>query len=117
MVTIFLVTIVITKFFLVSRVMTFPQVALAVSVFLPAIMPFLVTVASLIMCLSWPDEVVLCNVASEDMMARISSLLPEVMPLHYVSLILVPVKVVSLPSVGIWVVVLVLYLAMQCSTS
>lgn len=106
----------------VSKAMTFPfpHVALVISLFLLSIMAFLVTIAMLYSWFSLPvflaAEVFLCYV-SERMVSVMPFLVSEVTPLHYVSLILVFVKAMLLPSALILVVVLVFYLAMHCGTS
>lgn len=120
-VTVFLVAIVMSQPLVVSKAMTFAQVALVISLFLPSVMAFLVTVAMLYPWFSVPvfptDKVFLHYVASEEMITIMSSLVSQVKPLHSVSLIMVVVKAMLLPSALILLVVLVLYLAVHGGAS
>ncbi len=106
---------------LVSKAMTFAQVALVISLFLPSEMAFLVTTAMLYPWFSLPvfptAKVFLHSVVSEEMTTMMPSLVSQLTPLHFVSLIIVVVKAMLLPSTLILLVVLVVYLAMHCGAS
>lgn len=115
-VTLFLVTIVVSKRLVGSHAMAFAQFALVFSLFLPSIMAFLVTAAMLYPWFPLPAEVFLHHVGSDERIRIMSSLLSEVTPLHSVSFVLAVVKAVLLPSAVISVVVAV-YLAMQRGAS
>lgn len=114
---IFLVAVVMSQRLVVSQTMTFPQVALVISLFLPPVMAFLVTIVMLRSWFSRPAQVFLRCVASEEMATVTLSLVSEVTAVQSASLMLVVVKAMLLPSAVSLLVVLLVYLAMHCSAS
>lgn len=97
--------------FVVSKVMTLTQAVVVVSLLLPPVMAFLVSVVMLSLC---PVAYVfLCCVATEDKVTMLSSVVSHITVLHSASVLMVLIEIMPLPA-GVLVLV---YLPMHCGTS
>lgn len=119
--TIALVVVVISQALVVSKVMTFPQVALVISLFLPSVMAFLGTKAMFCPWFSLPllprAQVFLRAVVSGEMVTAVTLRVSKVTPQRSVCFILVLVKTMLLPPAVVLVVVWLVYLVVHCGAS
>ena len=120
-VTVALVIVVISQALVVSKVMTFPQIALVISLFLPSVMSFLGTKAMFCPWFSLPflprAQVFLQAVVSGEMVTAVTPRVSKVTPQCSVCFILVLVKTMLLPPALVLVVVWLVYLVGHCGAS